>query len=94
VNETQTNFDRQKTLLARDVASRAQFEQAEAVLKTARAQLETAEAQLKTAKDQVGYTELRADAPGIVTATGAEPGEVVQAGRIVQSRLPPRVFYL
>ena len=32
VNEAQSNFDRQKTLLARDVASRAQFEQAEAVL--------------------------------------------------------------
>ena len=31
VNETQINFDRQKTLLARDVASRAQFEQAEVV---------------------------------------------------------------
>jgi RND family efflux transporter MFP subunit len=83
VNETQTNFDRQKTLLARDVASRAQFEQAEAVLKTARAQLETAQAQLNVAKDQVGYTELRADAPGIVTATGAEPGEVVQAGQMI-----------
>jgi membrane fusion protein, multidrug efflux system len=83
VNETQINFDRQKTLLARDVASRAQFEQAEVVLKTARAQLETAEAQLKTAKDQVSYTELRADAPGIVAATGAEPGEVVQAGQMI-----------
>jgi RND family efflux transporter MFP subunit len=83
LNETQNNFDRQKTLLARDVASRAQFEQAEAVLKTARAELETAEAQLKTAKDQVSYTELRVDAPGIVTATGAEPGEVVQAGQMI-----------
>src|SRR6516225_7635291 len=83
VNESQTNFDRQKTLLARDVASRAQFEQAEAVLKTARAELETAKAQLKTAKDRLSYTELRVDAPGIVTATGAEPGEVVQAGQMI-----------
>jgi RND family efflux transporter MFP subunit len=53
------------------------------VLKTARAELETAETQLKTAKHQVSYTELRVDAPGIVTATGAEPGEVVQAGQMI-----------
>ena len=62
LNETQSNFERQKTLLARDIASRAQFEQAEATLKTARAQLDTAEAQLKAAKDRVSYTELRVDA--------------------------------
>jgi len=35
LNETQNIFERQKTLLARDIASRAQFEQAEATLKTA-----------------------------------------------------------
>jgi membrane fusion protein, multidrug efflux system len=35
---------------------------------------------LKTAQDQVGDTELKADAGGIVIGTAAEPGEVVQAG--------------
>jgi RND family efflux transporter MFP subunit len=83
VNEAQSIFERQKTLLARDVASRAQFEQAEAALKTARADLDTAEAQLKAAKDRVSYTELRVDAPGTIVATGAEAGEVVQAGQMV-----------
>ena len=83
LNETQNIFERQKTLLARDIASRAQFEQAEATLKTARAQLDTAEAQLKAAKDRVSYTELRVDAAGTVVATGAEPGEVVQAGQMI-----------
>jgi RND family efflux transporter MFP subunit len=83
LNQTQSNFDRQKTLLARDIASRAQFEQAESALKTARAQLDTAEAQLKAAKDRVSYTELRVDAGGTVVATGAEPGEVVQAGQMI-----------
>ena len=68
---------------ARDIASRAQFEQAEKALKTAQAQLDTAEAQLKAAKDRVSYTELRVDAAGTVIATGAEPGEVVQAGQMV-----------
>jgi RND family efflux transporter MFP subunit len=83
LNQAQSNFDRQKTLLARDIASRAQFEQAESALKTARAQLDTAEAQLKAAKDRVSYTELRVDAGGTVVATGAEPGEVVQAGQMI-----------
>jgi RND family efflux transporter MFP subunit len=83
LNETQNIFERQKTLLARDIASRAQFEQAEATQKTARAQLDTAEAQLKAAKDRVSYTELRVDAAGTVVATGAEPGEVVQAGHMI-----------
>ncbi len=83
LNETQNIFERQKTLLARDIASRAQFEQAEATQKTARAQLDTAEAQLKAAKDRVSYTELRVDAAGTVVATGAEPGEVVPAGQMI-----------
>ena len=52
-------------------------------METARAQVTMAEAQLKTAKDRVSYTELKVDAPGVVTATGAEPGEVVQAGQMV-----------
>jgi membrane fusion protein, multidrug efflux system len=81
--EAKSNFDRQRTLLARDVASRAQFERAEQTLETARAQLDTAEAQLKAAKDRVSDTELKVDAAGIVTATGAEPGEVVQAGQAI-----------
>jgi RND family efflux transporter MFP subunit len=81
--EAKSNFDRQRTLLARDVASRAQFERAEQTLETARAQLDTAGAQLKAAKDRVSDTELKVDAAGIVTATGAEPGEVVQAGQSI-----------
>jgi len=41
-----------------------------------------AEAQLHTAHDLVGFTELKADAPGIITATGPGAGEVVQAGQM------------
>jgi membrane fusion protein, multidrug efflux system len=81
--EAQSEFDRQKFLLARDVASRAQFERAEQALETARAQLDTAEAQSKTAEDQVSRTELRVDAGGVVTAVPVEPGEVVQAGQMI-----------
>ena len=81
--EAKSNYERQRTLLARDVASRAQFERAEQTMETARAQLDTAEAQLKAAKDRVSYTELRVDSAGVVIATGAETGEVVQAGQSI-----------
>jgi len=82
-NEAKSNYERQKVLLARDVASRAQYERAEQTLGTARAQLDSAEAQLKVAQDQVSFTELKADAGGIVVAVAVEPGEVVQAGQLI-----------
>src|SRR5262249_58532145 len=50
---------------------------------TAKSGVDAAEAQLKFAEDQVSFTELKADAAGVVTAVGAEPGEVVQAGRMI-----------
>jgi membrane fusion protein, multidrug efflux system len=83
LTEAQNNYERQKFLLARDVASRVQYERAEQTRDTARAQLDSAEAQLKIAQDQVSDTELKADAGGVVIATAAEPGEVVQAGQLI-----------
>ncbi len=44
---------------------------------------DAATAQLEIARNRVADTELRADASGAVTARGAEPGEVVQPGRMI-----------
>jgi RND family efflux transporter MFP subunit len=52
-------------------------------LKTAQAQIESTRARLQNAKDNLTYTELKSDVAGTVTAKGAEPGEVVAAGRMV-----------
>src|SRR5262245_52794393 len=82
-SEAKSNYERQKFLVVRDVASRAQYERAEQTLETARAQLDSAQAQLKVAQDQVSFTELKADAAGIVVAVAVEPGEVVQAGQLI-----------
>ena len=60
----QTNFDRQKTLLASGFTTRVAFDRAQEELKSAEGSLEAAIAQLGTAKDAVGYTKLRADAAG------------------------------
>ncbi len=74
---------RQRELLEKGFTTRAQYDQAQQQLQTAQAQTDSAEARLRNARDNLGYTELRSDVSGAVTAKGAEPGEVVQAGRMI-----------
>ncbi len=79
----QATEGRQSELLSKGFATRVQYDQAEQQLKTAQAQVESAKARLQNAKDNLAYTELKSDVAGSVTAKGAEPGEVVAAGRMV-----------
>jgi RND family efflux transporter MFP subunit len=81
--QTQGTEGRQRELMQKGFTTRAQYEQALQQLQTAQAQLESAQARLRTAQDRVSYAELHADAPGTVTAKGAEPGEVVRAGQMI-----------
>ena len=74
---------RQSALLGKGITTRVQYDQAEQQLKTAQAQVGSAQAKLQNAKDNLTYTELKSDVAGSVTAKGAEPGEVVAAGRMV-----------
>jgi RND family efflux transporter MFP subunit len=83
VTQASNHFERQQTLLGQGWTTRANFDQAKRELRTAEARLDASEAQLKAAYDQVDFTELKADAEGVVTAVGAEPGEVVQAGQMI-----------
>ena len=83
VVQTRAAFERQRILLGQGHTPRAQFDMAEKALRTAVAQVDSAEAQVEVASDRVGFTTLTADAPGTVTARGAEPGEVVQAGQMI-----------
>lgn len=77
------HYQRQRHLLGRNVASQAEFEAAEQGRVSAQAQVAAARARVASAEDVVGFTTLRADAPGIVTRIGVEPGEVVAPGRMV-----------
>jgi RND family efflux transporter MFP subunit len=52
-------------------------------MKTAQAQVASAQARLQNAKDNLTYTDLKSDVAGSVTAKGAEPGEIVAAGRMI-----------
>jgi membrane fusion protein, multidrug efflux system len=77
------DFERQRQLLANGHTPRARFDQAQKALQNAQSGFDDAEARLRIASDRVGWTTLTADAAGTVTARGAEPGEVVQAGQMI-----------
>jgi RND family efflux transporter MFP subunit len=77
------HFERQDTLLSQGWTTRANHDQARQALQSAQSQVDAAEAQLKAARDLVSFTELKADAPGVVTAVGPAAGEVVQAGQMI-----------
>lgn len=77
------DFERQAALLPKGYTSRSQYDQAQATLDGARSALQAAVAQRDDARKQLGYTELRASAAGVLTARHAEAGQVVQAGAAI-----------
>jgi membrane fusion protein, multidrug efflux system len=83
LTEARLTFGRQQALLKGGWTPRAKFDDARQALLTAQAQVDSAHAQLRIAQDQLSYTSLFADAPGAVTAVGAEPGEVVRGGQMI-----------
>jgi RND family efflux transporter MFP subunit len=74
---------RLKALVGTGATTRANYDAALRNLRSAEAKLDSARAALALAKDQVSYSELRADFDGIVTAVGAESGQVVSVGQMV-----------
>jgi RND family efflux transporter MFP subunit len=80
---TTTDFGRQQSLIVDGFTTRVRYDEALQAMRVAQAWVDTAEARLAIAEQELSYTELYADAPGVVTARGAEPGEVVAAGQMV-----------
>jgi len=81
--EARNNYARMRDLVADKAVSQQAFEQAEALQKTGESQVQAAQSQLNIAESRVSFTRLVSDVSGVVTATGAEPGEVVAAGRMI-----------
>lgn len=77
------DYKRFKELRTQNFISDAELERREATLKAAQAQVDQAQAQLSTQSNQNSYTQLLADAPGVVTGVEVEPGQVVSAGLTV-----------
>lgn len=81
--EARNTVQRYEPMLERGFVARAQFDRAVEARDAAQAQVDAITAQVATAENQLGFTTLTADGPGIVTARGAEPGEVVAAGQMI-----------
>lgn len=83
LTQARLTFARQEELLKNGWTPRAKFDDAQQALLSAQAQEDSDRAKLRIAQDQLTYAVLTADGPGAVTATGAQPGEVVHAGQMV-----------
>jgi RND family efflux transporter MFP subunit len=72
---------RTKELRQKGWSTEAQLDQAKATADEARARLNRPERSVELTKNSLSYATLTADAPGVVTATLIEPGQVVAAGQ-------------
>ena len=72
---------RAKDLRQKGWSTDAQLDQAKAAADEARARLNRAQRSVELTKNSLSYATLGADAPGVVTATLIEPGQVVAAGQ-------------
>ena len=81
--EARNNFARMRDLIADNAVSRAQFDQAEAALQTAESQRRVRAVAGHARAEPPGLHALVSDVAGVVTLAGAEPGEVVGAGRMI-----------
>lgn len=82
---------RQRTLLQTNATSRATFETAEQARAAAEASVVRAQANLTKAREQLGYAQVRVDFAGVVTAVGAEVGQVVSPGQSVVTVARPDI---
>jgi RND family efflux transporter MFP subunit len=83
VAQLRVEVRRTEQLLARQFASQAELDQQRLMLAEAESQLASASARQQIQRNQRGYTELRADRDGVVTAIAAEAGQVVSPGQAV-----------
>jgi RND family efflux transporter MFP subunit len=83
LHQAASDLDRYATLKARGWASIADFDRKKAAKDEAEGRLERARRSLDLAHNQLDYSDLKADADGVITATLAEPGQVVAIGQPV-----------
>lgn len=80
---SQSNLERQRWLFDRQIVAKVSVESAESDWKAAVAKHDAATATLASARNKLDYADLRASLSGVVTAVGANAGQVVGAGQMV-----------
>ena len=83
--------ERQRTLLKARAISQSEMESAEQSTASARATLVREQADLAKAREQLGYAQLKAEFAGVVTAVGAEVGQVVPSGQAIVTVARPDI---
>ncbi|MDH0117797.1 efflux RND transporter periplasmic adaptor subunit [Rhizobium pusense] len=81
LENAQINERRKRILASKNSASEADLELAEQGLKSAQANTARAEADLSKAEEQLGYSKLTAEFPGVITSTSIEVGQTTTAGQ-------------
>lgn len=79
----QSELERYRPLMERQVISRSQFDSVESRFKASDAQYQQARADLDVARNQTGYAVLRAPRDGVIASRQAEAGQVVSAGQAI-----------
>jgi membrane fusion protein, multidrug efflux system len=83
--------ERQRTLITSDATTKQTLDNAEQARAGADASVAHAQANLTKAIEQRGYAQIKADFAGVVTAVGAEVGQVVSPGQSVVTVARPDV---
>lgn len=81
--QARTMADRMSNLYTQNAVSRASFEQAAAMASVTQSQVDSMRALVSIAQNRLSYTNLVSDVSGVVTDSGADPGEIVPAGSMI-----------
>ncbi len=82
-DKARADLKRYESLLKKKYISQSEYTSFKNLFNVANARLQQAKAELAVTRNKAGYTELRSDREGVITAVMAELGQVVAAGQPV-----------
>ena len=88
---TSATEERQRTLIATDATTKATLDNAVQARAGAEASVARAQANMTKALEQLGYAQLKSDFAGVITAVGADVGQVVSPGQSVVTVARPDI---